>query len=64
MNPVRQLPLGFSIIPEQPDNDPVYRQIHYFSHRVIYRFDADTDTVHIIAVWHSARDGFRLPETL
>jgi plasmid stabilization system protein ParE len=60
--PVRQFPLGFSTIPEQLEHGPVYRQVHYYSHRVIYRFDESKDTVHIVAVWHSSRDGFRLSD--
>ncbi|MEK7660616.1 MAG: type II toxin-antitoxin system RelE/ParE family toxin [Pseudomonadota bacterium] len=50
-----QMPQRFKIIDENDSIEIELRQLLYFSHRVIYHINDESNSVHIIRVYHSAR---------
>jgi plasmid stabilization system protein ParE len=51
-----EMPNRFKVIDEQDAFDIQLRQLLYFSHRVIYHVDEESRSVHVLRVYHSARD--------
>ena len=52
---LNELPYRFPLIPESSSFEREYRHIIYFSHRIVYRIDEDSQTVYIVRVYHGAR---------
>ena len=50
-----EMPTRFRAIDEQEDFDIPLRQVPYHSHRVIYHVNEETQTVHVLRVYHSAQ---------
>lgn len=48
-------PEAFALIPESKSLGRPYRAIHHYSHRIIYRVDAQSDAVLIVRVYHGSR---------
>lgn len=50
-----QMPQRFKIIEENDSFEIELRQLLYFSHRIIYHIEDESNSVHIIRIYHSAR---------
>lgn len=50
-----EMPTRFRVVDEQEDFDIPLRQVVYFSHRVIFHASEETQTVHVLRVYHGAK---------
>lgn len=56
VNSLTEMPNRYRGIEEQDNFEISLRQAQYHSHRVIYHVNEMTQTVHVLRVYHSARD--------
>ncbi len=50
-----EMPERFPVAPESPISGSEIRSVPHYSHRVIYRIQAEEETVEILRIWHGAR---------
>ena len=50
-----EMPVRFRLIEEQELFDIPIRQVIHYSHRVIYTVNEETQTVHVLRIYHGAR---------
>lgn len=52
---LKRSPLTFSRIPEEFEGSERLREVHRYSHRIIYSVDEDRKVVHVLRIYHSSR---------
>lgn len=52
---LQEMPGRFPVIPEAEELGLPYRSALHHSHRVIFRVDAEKNTVYVVRVYHGAR---------
>lgn len=54
------MPRRFKLIPEQSQFGIEIRQIIYHSHRIVFHINDEKSTVHILRIYHGAREELKL----